>query len=58
MEEILFIAEETEEGSYITRASEHSIFTEADTVEALKEELKEAVECHFEQEAERPKRSV
>ncbi len=52
--EILFLVEESQEGGYIAKAIEHSIFTEADTLEELKIMIKDAVECHFE-EKERPK---
>ncbi len=54
MTELIFIAEEAPEGGYTARALEHSIFTEADTMEHLKEQIKDAVRCHFE-EKELPK---
>ncbi|MGH2566247.1 MAG: hypothetical protein ACRDE5_17135 [Ginsengibacter sp.] len=47
MTEIIFIAEDAPEGGLIARALGESIFTEADTVEELKANVKEAVECHF-----------
>lgn len=52
--EILFLVEESQEGGYLAKAIEHSIFTEADTLEELKIMIKNAVECHFE-EKKRPK---
>lgn len=52
--EIIFIIEESSEGGYEAKALGHSIFTEADTIEQLRAEVKDAVACHFE-EAERPK---
>jgi hypothetical protein len=52
--EILFLVEESQEGGYLAKAVNHSIFTEADNLEELKIMIKDAVECHFE-EAERPK---
>lgn len=52
--EIIFVIEEAPEGGYQAQALGHSIFTEADTVEALRHEVKDAVRCHFE-DAERPK---
>jgi Zn ribbon nucleic-acid-binding protein len=54
MTEILFIVEEAVEGGYIARAVGASIFTEADTLAQLREAIREAVHCHFE-DAERPK---
>jgi hypothetical protein len=46
--EIIFIAEESLEGGYEARALGHSIFTEADSIESLKDAIKDAVKCHFE----------
>ncbi len=51
--EILFLVEEAPEGGSIARALGHSIFTEADTWEELKEAVRDTVRCHFDQE-ERP----
>jgi len=48
MNEIIFIVEEAPEGGYIARGLGHSIFTEADTWEELKESAQEAVRAHFE----------
>lgn len=45
--EIIFLVEEALEGGYTARALGHSIFTEGDTLEAIREEVKEAVRCHF-----------
>jgi hypothetical protein len=45
--EIIFIVEESPEGGYEARALNHSIFTEADTFEELKEMVHDAVSCHF-----------
>ena len=50
MNEIIFLVEESPEGGYTARGLGHSIFTEADTWE----ELKEAVRCHFERYHPRP----
>lgn len=46
--EIIFIAEESLEGGYEARALGYSIFTEADSIESLKDAIKDAVKCHFE----------
>jgi predicted RNase H-like HicB family nuclease len=50
MSEIIFLAEEAEEGGYLARAIGADIFTEADTLEELRKMIKEAVKCHFEPE--------
>ncbi len=51
--EILFIVEEAAEGGFIARAATASIFTEADSLPQLRENVREAVACHF-QDSERP----
>ena len=48
MSEIIFIVEEAAEGGYQAKALSDSIYTEADTFEALKESIKDAIRCHFE----------
>jgi hypothetical protein len=52
--EIIFIVDEAPEGGYLARALGASIYTEADTFEALKKNVPDAVVCHFE-DANRPK---
>lgn len=54
MKEIIFLIEEAVEGGYTARALGESIFTEGDTMEHIKANIKEAVECHFD-EASLPK---
>ena len=51
--EIIFLVEESPEGGYEARALGHAIFTEADNFEELKERVRDAVHCHFDEE-ERP----
>ncbi len=48
MNELIFLVENAPEGGYTARALGESIFTEADTREALHEEIRDAVRCHFE----------
>ncbi len=48
MNEILFIIEESPEGGFQAKALGESIFTEADNLEDLHHQIKDAVECHFE----------
>ena len=47
MYEIIFVVEESNEGGYIAKALGVSIVTEADTIEELRNAVKEAVHCHF-----------
>ncbi|MEP6766320.1 MAG: 2-oxoisovalerate dehydrogenase [Gemmatimonadaceae bacterium] len=54
MTEILFVAEEAVEGGYIARAVGSSIVTEADDIAGLRDALRDAVRCHFE-DSDRPK---
>ena len=48
MSEIIFIVEESPEGGFEARALGHSIFTEGETMESLKQNIREAIHCHFE----------
>ena len=45
--EIIFMVEEEPEGGYIAKAVGHAIFTQAETVDELKRNIKEAVSVHF-----------
>ncbi|MEJ7672929.1 MAG: hypothetical protein WKF59_09495 [Chitinophagaceae bacterium] len=54
MNEIIFLVEEALEGGYTAKALGESIFTEGDTLEEIKANIKEAVECHFD-EGNKPK---
>jgi hypothetical protein len=54
MSEVIFVVEEAPEGGYTARALGVSIFTEADTLTKLHDEIRDAVRCHFE-EGEAPK---
>lgn len=50
MNEVFFLVEESLEGGYIARALGESIFTEADNMDDLKINIKEAVLCHFDED--------
>lgn len=50
MNEIFFLVEEALEGGYTAKALGESIFTEADTIEELRANIREAVHCHFEED--------
>ena len=47
MNEIIFVIEEAVEGGFTARALGESIFTEADTLDALRQQVRDAVNCHF-----------
>jgi len=48
LNEIFFMVEEALEGGFTAQALGHSIFTEADTWDQLKDAIQDAVRCHFE----------
>jgi hypothetical protein len=47
--EVIFLVEESDEGGYQAKALGESIFTEADDLETLKSNVKEAVLTHFDE---------
>jgi hypothetical protein len=47
--EIIFVVEESPEGGYEAKALGHSIFTQGETLEEVREAVKDAVRCHFEE---------
>jgi len=47
MNEIIFLVEDAPEGGYTARALGVSIFTQAETEEELKTNVREATESHF-----------
>lgn len=51
MKEIIFLIEEAVEGGFTARALGESIFTEGDTMEEVRANIKEAVACHFEEDS-------
>jgi predicted RNase H-like HicB family nuclease len=54
MTEIVFQIEESPEGGYIAQAAGAAIFTQAETVEELREMIRDAVQCHFDDPNQRP----
>lgn len=54
MKEITFLIEEDPEGGYNAQGLGYSVFTEGDTLEALKGNILEAVRCHFDKDADIP----
>lgn len=49
MEELIFLVEDAAEGGYVARALGESIFTEADDLDDLREQVRDAVRCHFDE---------
>lgn len=55
--ELLFLVEPDPDGGYVARAVGHAIFTQGDSEDELREMIREAVRCHFdEDDPERPER--
>ena len=48
--EIIFEVEESPEGGFEARALGYAIFTEANTMDELREMVRDAVRCHFDPE--------
>ena len=55
MTEIVFLVEDDPEGGYTARALGVSIYTQADDMATLRENVLDAVRCHFPDAARRPK---
>ena len=51
MSEIIFLVEEAPEGGFSARAIGESIFTQAASAEELHARVRDAVRCHFEDDA-------
>jgi hypothetical protein len=49
MDEIIFAVTEAPEGGFTARALGEAIFTEADDLPTLRERVRDAVRCHFEE---------
>lgn len=49
MTELIMLVEAAPEGGYTARALGESIFTEADTLPELRDGIREAVACHFDE---------
>jgi hypothetical protein len=48
MNEIIFLIEDAPEGGFIAKSLGFSIYTEGDDVSELRENIRDAVNCHFE----------
>jgi len=47
MDELIFVVENAPEGGFTARALGESIFTEAEDLSSLRNQVKDAVRCHF-----------
>lgn len=54
MSEIIFLIEDAHEGGFTAKALDYSIYTNAESVDELKINIRDAVACHFD-EGEKPK---
>lgn len=50
MNEIFFVVEDAPEGGFTAKALGESIFTEADSLEELHVNVRDAVKCHFDED--------
>ncbi len=48
--EIVFLVEESMDGGYEAKALGHPIFTEGESLHEIRESVKDAVRCHFDDE--------
>jgi predicted RNase H-like HicB family nuclease len=49
MEEIIFLVEESADGGYTAKGMGVSIFSESETIDELREKIKDAIQCHFDE---------
>lgn len=47
MSEVVLVVEEAPEGGYVATAVGHAIVTEADDLDGLRTQVRDAVRCHF-----------
>lgn len=47
MDELFFLVEESPDGGYSAKALGESIFSQGDTIEELKSNIRDAIECHY-----------
>ncbi len=50
MSEIVFVVEESDEGGFTAVAVGQSIVTEAESISELRENVRDAVHCHYDDE--------
>jgi hypothetical protein len=49
MNEIIFLVEESVDGGFTARALGESIYTESDSLKQLHQNIRDAVQCHFDE---------
>ena len=49
MDEMIFMVEDAPEGGYTAKALGVAIFSEADSLDNLRDQVRDAVKCHFEE---------
>jgi len=49
--EVIFAVEESPEGGYEAHALGYAIYTQADSLDELRQAVREAVQCHFEEDS-------
>ncbi len=54
VKELVFVVEDDPEGGYSARALGQSIFVQGESFENLKDNIKDALECHFDTREEIP----
>jgi predicted RNase H-like HicB family nuclease len=47
MKEVTFFVKESEEGGFTAKCLEYAIFTEGESVDDLRRNIREAIECYF-----------
>jgi len=55
MTELVFLVEEDPEGGFTARGVGESIFTQGDTLETLRQNVRDAVLCHYGESGKRPR---
>ena len=53
-QEMIFMVEEDPESGYTAKALGYSIFTKAETLDELKKNIKNALDCHFDNKTDIP----
>ncbi|MFZ9738165.1 MAG: 2-oxoisovalerate dehydrogenase [Prochlorotrichaceae cyanobacterium] len=54
LKELIFVVEDDREGGYIAQSLGEDIFTQADDLDTLKSMIRDAIDCHFLDPAEKP----
>lgn len=54
MSELIFLVEEDPDSGYTAQAIGETFFTQADAVDELKDMIRDAIDCHFDDRSQRP----